>query len=60
LGTVALLQALQQRLELAPLGRAVGFGALDEARRQAEPRPDGERVALPRPVVDQPEGRLQP
>ena len=36
------------------------MGALDQLRRQAEPRADGERVALPGPIVDEAERRREP
>ncbi len=58
--TIACVESGDKLLERGLLGGAMRPRALDQARRQAEPRPDGEGIALPRPVVYHPECRLQP
>src|SRR5262249_61657893 len=56
---VALLQAPQERLELAPLRGAIALRALDEMRRQPQPRPNAQRGALPGPIQAQTEAGPQ-
>src|SRR5688572_8390469 len=57
---VAIVQARQELLELALLRRAIAMSPLDQRRRQAEPRPDGERIALSRAIIDEAERRREP
>ena len=58
--SIARVQSGDELLERGLLGGAMRPRALDQARRQAEPRPDGEGIALPGPVVHHPERRLEP
>ncbi len=57
---VPVVEASQQLLELPLLDGAMRVRPLDQRGGQAQPGADGERVALARAVVDEPEGGREP